>query len=268
MFFLFGTGKSTLKNQYKLQNCACPNCAQVNTLVAGTIAKYFHFFFLPVFPTSKENIAICSHCNAKFSYDQFTDEMKQGFDYQHNVNPNPRPIWHGCGCFLILLAIIFFIIMVIISWFRSKGDAEKPEDKREFYLKADMKKVTKHPTLATDSTSFYVKEYMDYIFEDELDKNEIRYFSRINGNKVLILLDIDDIKRIKPSERHYILSFVKSALAEHEGYKGMQRYIGVDGQWNLVLASTPNGSDTKGKFADRELLYPFYDKPENDAEQK
>lgn len=266
MLFLFGTGKSTLKNQYQLQNCTCPNCHQTNTLIAGTIARYFHFFFIPVFPTSKDHVAICNHCNARISYSQFTDGMKQSFDSQLNVNPNPRPIWHGCGCFLILIAIFLFIVLLIIGWFKSKDEPEKPKDKRETYLRADMKKATAHPTLETDSTSLYIKDYMDSILEDELNKKDIKYYSKINGNKILILLDIDDIKRVKTSERHYILSFVKSALAEHDGYENMQRYIGVDGMWNMVLVSTPNGSDTKGKFADKELLYPFYDKPQNDIE--
>jgi hypothetical protein len=264
MLFLFGTGKSTLKNKYSLTNCICPKCQQTNTMFAGTIARYFHFFFIPIFPTSKDNIAICNHCNTSLSFNQFTDEMKQSFESQHNLNPNSRPIWHGCGCFIILIAIFFFIILLIISWFKSKDEPEKPKDIREAYLRSDISKVTNKPTLETDSTSFYIKDYMDEIFDDELNKKEIKYFSKINEDKVLIILDINDIKKIKASERHYILKFVKSALEEHEGYEKMKKYIGVDGQWNMVLVSTPNGSDTKGKFADKELLYSFYDKSQND----
>ncbi|WP_435524925.1 hypothetical protein [Chryseobacterium indoltheticum] len=36
------------------------------------------------------------------------------------------------------------------------------------------------------------------------------------------------------------------------------------GIWFTV--STPNGSDTSGKFADEELLYPFYDQSQNTIE--
>jgi hypothetical protein len=155
---------------------------------------------------------------------------------------------------------------MIVGWFKSKDEPEKPKDKREAFLKADMAKMTVKPTLETDSTSFYIKNYMDAILEDELDKKEIKYFSKINGNKILILVDIDDIKKIKSSERHYILSFIKSALAGHEGYENMERYVGVDGMWNMVLVSSPNRSETKGKFADEKLLLPFYDQPQNEIE--
>ncbi|MCA6067438.1 zinc ribbon domain-containing protein [Chryseobacterium sp. RG1] len=266
MLFLFGTGKSTLKNQYPLHQCTCPNCHQTNTMIAGTVARYFHFFFLPVFPTSKDNIAICRHCNANFSYGQFTDEMKQAFDSQYNVNPNSRPIWHGCGCFLILMAIFFFVVLLIIGWFKSKDEPEKPEDKREAFLKTDIHKTKSKPSMETDSTSFYIKECLDGLLQDELDKNGIGYFSKQNGNKILIILHIDDMKKIKSSERHYMISIVKKCLELHEGYEDKELYIGIDGRWNMVLVSTPNGSDTKGKFADETLLLPFYDKPQNDIE--
>ena len=266
MLFLFGTGKSVLKNQYPLQGCTCPNCHQTNTMTAGTIARYFHFFFVPVFPTSKDNMAVCNHCNATFSFNQFTDGMKKSFESQHNLNPNSRPVWHGCGCFIILIAILGFIGLLIVGWFKSKDEPEKPKDKREVYLKADMEKLTNDPKMETDSTSFHIKNYMNDILEGELDKRNIKYFSRINGNKLLVILDIDDIKRIKASERYYILNFVQSALDEHDGYKDMEKYIGVDGQWNMVLAMAPHYMDIDGKFADEKILYPFYDTPKNYSE--
>lgn len=266
MLFLFGTGKSILKNQYPLHGCACPSCQQNNTLTVGTIARYFHFFFIPIFPTSKDNIAICGHCKAQIPFGQFTDEMKRSFESQHNLNPNSRPVWHGCGCFLILIGLLFLFGAMIVGWFKSKDEPEKPKDKREAYLKADMEKATASPKRETDSTSFYIKTFMDEILEDELNKNSIKYFSKINGDKLLVILDINDIKRVKASERHYLLKFVEAALAEHEGYEDMKTYIGVDGMWNMVLASSPNGTDTDGRFADEKILYPFYDAPKNYSE--
>lgn len=266
MLFLFGTGKSTLKNQYPLQDCTCPSCHQNNTMVAGTIARYFHFFFIPVFPTSKDNVAVCNHCKGSFSYSQFTDEMKQSFDTQQTAHPNSTPVWHGCGCFIILIGIVCFIGLLIMSWFKTKDEPEKPKDRREAYLKADMKKVTEHPTMATDSTSFYIKEYMDDILENELNKKNIKYFSKINGDKILIILDIDDIKKIKYSERYYFINFVQAALEEHEGYENLQQYIGVDGMWNMVLAVSPHYTDVDGKFAEESTLFPFYDAPKNYSE--
>lgn len=260
MLFLFGTKNSTLKNKYTLENCNCPSCNEVNTLISGTIAAYFHLFFIPVFPTSKKNIAICNHCKTKFSYDQFTDEMRQSFDEQNSINPNSTPIWHGCGCLIIVLAIFFFIILMIIGWFNAKNEPLKPKDKRELFLKEDLSRATRVPKLETDSTSFYIKDYIDYAIENELDKNNIRYFSKTNGNKILILLDIDDIKKIKVSDRYMILSFVNSALDEHDGYESKKLYIGINGRWNMVMVSAPNFADVEGRFADEAKLYPFYDK--------
>lgn len=268
MFFLFGTGKSTLKNQYRLTNCECPVCHQKNTMIAGTIARYAHFFFIPVLPTSRKNIAICSNCNSNFVLEdkQFTPEMEQSFDSQQKVNPNPRPVWHGCGCFIILLAIIFFIGSAIVGWFRSKDEPEKPVDKRKAMLKKDLGKVTSKPTFETDSTSFYIKECFDIMLEGKVNSKEVDYYSKSNGDKILILIDIDDLKKVESSSRYHLIEYVTECLNMHDGYEGKQLYIGVDGMWNMVLVSTPNGSDTSGKFADEELLYPFYDQSQNTIE--
>ncbi|MFY1047922.1 zinc-ribbon domain-containing protein [Chryseobacterium sp. GP-SGM7] len=265
MFFLFGTGKSTLKNQYPLTNCECPICHQTNTMVAGTVAKYAHFFFIPVIPTSKKNIAVCTNCNSNFVLEnkQFTPQMEQSFDSQQRVNPNPRPIWHGCGCFIIFLGIIFLLGTAVVGWFRSKDEPEKPEDKRKVLLKSDLSKATRKPEMKIDSTSFYLKECMDMLLGDTVNQDEIEYFSKSNGNKLLVLVDIDDMKKIESSSRYHIIEYVKECLKMHEGYADKEFYIGIDGRWNMILVSTPNGSDTSGKHADEELLYPFYNKTEN-----
>jgi hypothetical protein len=57
--------------------------------------------------------------------------MKNSFESQHNLNPNSRPVWHGCGCFIILIAILGFIGLLIVGWFKSKDEPEKPKDKEK-----------------------------------------------------------------------------------------------------------------------------------------
>jgi|GEM_PF-820730 len=265
MLFLFGIRNSTLKNRYLLQDCKCPNCDEINTLVSGTTAGYFHLFFIPIFPTSKSDIAICNHCNAKFPYSQFTEEMKQDFDKQKATNPNSTPVWHGCGCLLVVFFFFIMVVLSVVSWFKSKSEPEKPEDQRELLLVKDLAKATKTPKEEADSTSFYIKDYIDYAIQNELDKKNIKYFSKVNGNKILILLDIDDIKKIKISDRYMILTFVNSALDEHEGYENKKIYMGVQGRWNMVLVSAPNYADVEGSFADEKYLYPFYDKASSDT---
>lgn len=263
MLFLFGVRSSILKNKYQLHDCTCPKCFQKNTLTIKTIARYFHLFFIPIFPTSKDNFVICSHCNTTLNFNQLSDDMKSSFDYQNKLVPSKTPVWHGCGCLLILLLIFLFMGGVIFTWLTTKDTPAEAKDIRATLLEGDLKKMVKNPTKETDSTSFYLKEFFDEIIQGELNKREIGYFSKVNGNKVLILLDIDDIKRIKKSDRYLILNFVKDGLEMHEGYENKDLYIGVDGMWNMVLVYTPRGSDMMGQFADKKRLYPFYDKPKN-----
>jgi zinc-ribbon family len=259
MLFLFGTGKSELKYKYPLNNCSCPGCGQKGTMFVGTTAHYFHFFFIPIFPTGKKRLAKCMHCNSTIDENSFTPEMRQAFVASSVKNPNKTPIWHGCGCLLIILFILLIIVTSTCTRCMHRNNPPITQDYRKAELEADMFNLDANPLPGTDSIAFQLKNFLDDRLNDKLNKNEFRYFCKINNNRLLVLIEINDIKKIKADERKKIIPLIRQCINRMDGLAEKELYIGVEGRWNMVLSSSPMQRDLEGSYADEEILYPFYD---------
>jgi hypothetical protein len=261
MFFLFGSGKSTLPNKFLLSGCECPNCHQKETLYTETKARYFHFFFIPVFPLMKTTVAVCSYCKAVYNENQFSENMRDSYQRQNDLNPNKRPIWHGCGCFIIILFILFTLIVSVIGYFKNPSEkSSEKEDPRRAMLKDDLKKTTSSPTASSDSTAFQLRNCMNEMLIEEIHPEKFEWYTAVNEDKLLILVKVDNMKKIKTSERGKLVGYIHDCLGFSDGYQDKKIYVGVEGRWNMVLSASPHRTDFGGSFADEKLLYDFYDK--------
>lgn len=258
MFFIFGIGKSTLPKKHLLKGCQCPHCQQQDTLFTETKANYFHLFFVPVFPLHKSTMAICTHCKAVYDKSQFSEKMNVFYQRQNELNPNKRPIWHGCGCIIIILLALIITGIVVF-----KSPSKTVDDPRKEMLHTDLAKTTKNPTMETDSTAFKIKSCLNEMLVEEMHPEEIQAFTKQEGYKLLVLLKVDNMKKIKPSVRRELIDVIKECLSLYEDYDAQQLYIGVEGRWNMVLTSAPGNSDLNGKFASEDILYGFYNTNED-----
>lgn len=160
----------------------------------------------------------------------------------------------GCGCFLIV-AIVAFIAIVIYGVFIDDKE-DKPEDSRKELLKQDLEKVSANPA-ESDSIAYFLKPCVSVSIEG-IKTEEIKYFTKINGNKLLVLLKVGDMKEVEKSSRKVLVEAVEDCLSVYDLPGVDEHYIGVDGNWNMLMVKTPHGSDLGGKFADSDLLLPFY----------
>lgn len=260
MFFIFGIGKSTLPNKHLLEGCICSNCNQQNKIYTVTKANYFHFFFVPVFPLTKSTIAFCSNCKTVFKRRDFSEQMNFLFQKQNELKPNKRPIWHGCGCMIIILFILFITGIIL---FRSPSSTSNVgDDPRKEMLKNDLSKLTLNPTMTTDSTAFKLKNCLNEFLVEEIHPEKIKLFTKQQDQKLLILLKVDNMKKVDPSERKEFINIIKDCLSLDYNYDDKELYIGVSGRWNMVLTSTPDKTDLGGRFASESILFDFYDKDE------
>lgn len=258
MIIFFGT-RATRIDAIDLHNATCPHCNSQNTLVATKYGRYFHIFFLPIFPTSEKTIVECRHCYKSYEGESFAKVNPNNHEEKVALIETKRPLWHSCGCLLIVLIIAFSLVSTCTAYiFRS--DDVKVASTFEKDFNADYNKLTNNPDCKKDSVSCAVKMYFDLAVVEELDKKNFEYFSRIDGNKVLILVKIDDMKKIDSSVRYKFIDEIKRAAKLLSNMKGKDYYIGVRGKWNFVVIHTPLLSDTGGSFADESLLYDFYEK--------
>jgi hypothetical protein len=259
MFFIFGTRKSKLKSTRLSGDTECPNCQQKNTMVSATYGNYIHIFWIPLIPFSKFTVVACEHCRTLYDEQEFNSEMKSEIEATNEVDPPKRPIWHGCGCLLIVAMFAIGGCTAFVGWLKS-DDAETTEeefeDPRQAMLAGDLELVTNNPDPYQDSLAFFLKNCMASSI-DGIDVHRIEYYTKINGYRLLILTKVSDFKGVSRSSRKEFVHALDDCLDLYE-LSGYETYIAVDGRWNMLMIKTPHGSELGGSFANEKLLYPFY----------
>jgi len=258
MILFFGL-RSSKSDSFKLNNCSCPNCNNSNTLNARTFFSYFHIFFIPFFPTGSSTVAECSHCLKTLKTNEASLEIRNAVEEHQKNYKRKTPIWQGCGCLVILSAVLLFLGIAFLSLFINVNtESKKKKDPFEIRYAEDLKKLSSDPDFEQDSISYVLKNCLNHKLTDELDKEKFKYYSHIDGENVLVLLKIDDIKKIKTNERKLLTEIIKDCIYTLKYIEGKQVYIGVEGHWNTILVTTPERSDRSGRFADRTLLFDYY----------
>ncbi|UII77275.1 zinc ribbon domain-containing protein [Flagellimonas sp. HMM57] len=260
MIFFFGTRASKIKER-KLKGTACPYCQTKDSFTVSTFSKYFHFFWIPIIPLFKTHVAECSHCKKTYSKAQFTPEMLRSLENENRIDPAKRPLWQGCGC---LLLVVVFAVLFGLSMYGVYMRANNPNaaiekvDARRQLLDVDIAKMTKE-VQQKDTLAFALKSCVDYDIVDGLDTGKIEYFTKLKEDKLLILMKVSDIKKIDVQYRKELIDVIEDCLyAMDRDNLIKETYIGVEGKWNTVLVKTPFDEDLGGRFADKNLLLPFY----------
>ncbi|MBC9798266.1 zinc-ribbon domain-containing protein [Sinomicrobium weinanense] len=258
MLLFFGTRASKIKARPIGSPTECPYCQSKDSFVATTFGRYFHLFWIPLFPLYKTTILECSHCKRTYAEHELPPDLKQALLKSNRLDPPKRPLWHGFGC-LVMAAIGLVIVVISIgsAVFWSNNDVDEVIDGRKLRLQDDIEKTTAQPDSITDPVSFHLKNCIDHSI-DGIDTDKIRYYSRSKGNRLLVLLKVNDLKKTKAGSRKEIVFAVEDCLDSSPATGGHQVYIGVDGKWNMVLVKTPGGESLDGRFAETSLLLPFY----------
>lgn len=258
MLFFFGTRASRIKQTQLTGNTSCPYCEQQNTFIATTFGRYFHIFWIPFIPISKTTILECSHCKKSYTENEVPASIKTSLQRDEELNPTKRPIWHGCGCLLIVAIIFIVIITSVMGYLFNKDEIDASlHDTRREYLERDINNTTAYPERAKDSIAILLKSCIDLSIEG-IDTDEIRYLSRINDTKLLIILKVSDMKNIAASSRKELVYAAEECLEYIDTGEANEIYIAVDGNYNMLMVKTPYEKDLGGRFADESLLLPFY----------
>lgn len=93
------------KTQIASENISntCSYCGKNNSLQITVFQEYFHFFWIPFFPTKKTSVTKCSHCQNVVQQGKF---LKDGSSNYLTSN-SKVPIWTFSG--LILIAVFVFV---------------------------------------------------------------------------------------------------------------------------------------------------------------
>ena len=106
---VFGVRSSRLKKSKK-DAYNCLNCLSQDSVHVFYYIKYFHIFWMPVFPLSKYSISICEHCKQTLDYYQMSTPLKNEAD----TDMPKTPIGYFAG--LIVFAVLFVTFGVLTGF--------------------------------------------------------------------------------------------------------------------------------------------------------
>jgi len=261
MLFFFGTRATKVAQRQVKSNTTCPYCESQNSFVATTYGRYFHLFWIPIFPLLKSTILECSHCKKSYAEDELPEQVKTALQKENELNPARRPIWHSCGCLIIVGIIIFSILSSIVGYLFNKDEIDDTlNDDRRTQLYEDIRKATSNPSVETDSISSFIQTCIALSI-DGIDTDKIGYYTKTNEDKLLLVMKVKDMKSIEKSSRKQLVFASEECLDAILYDEDFEYYIIVEGNWNTLMVKTPYDSDLGGKFADADLALPFYDTP-------
>ena len=110
MLFFFGIkGKSVHSELMKGQSCT--HCQQEETTYANFISRYFHLFWIPVFPVGKKAVSVCSHCKQVLTKKEMPAEYRTVV--KQLKSSAKIPVWHFSGLIIGAVLVLFFFAMII-----------------------------------------------------------------------------------------------------------------------------------------------------------
>ncbi len=87
----------------KMLQFRCKSCGQVDKVQLSVYQPYIHLLKVPLFPTKKIGIALCTQCGHITDNSNFNADLSTGFNRIKSIISTP--IWTFAGAFLIVLFV-------------------------------------------------------------------------------------------------------------------------------------------------------------------
>ena len=115
-------GKRSFKGKAVMLNNTCPNCNTAGQLVFQSAIRYFHIFWIPIFPFQKIAVGQCQHCKKVFDKKSFDPSL---YSISNQLKEKQKySVFHFAGLILIAGIIIWNIL----------PDSEKTKKEKEMNL--------------------------------------------------------------------------------------------------------------------------------------
>ncbi|MEY8021654.1 hypothetical protein AB8P51_12540 [Muriicola sp. SD30] len=105
---IFGLRASHI-GSVEVNGSACTYCQNSGTQNISQFGRYFHIFWIPMFPAGKSTFSECVHCKRTIRKKEFSSELKN--EYEINKSKIKRPVWHWSGLILLGILITSFVVL-------------------------------------------------------------------------------------------------------------------------------------------------------------
>lgn len=241
---IFGSRASNIGN-FDIPDTKCDYCGQESKQKISVFGRYAHIFWIPFFPIDKKAVAECAHCKRTIEQKDFSPELKQLYRENKANAKRPKLHWLGLG-FIGLLIVSTTVIGLSVE-----------SDPRNDLLFSDIAKMTKNPTMESDSVSYKLKQIFNSFITEEIDASEFKYLTKIEGDKALILVEIPKLKKVEREARNEVIEMIEMVINEQSDLTDKKKFIGVKGNVTMMLIKTPT-YERNSSIAPNNELYAFY----------
>lgn len=91
--------------------------AQVDSRDMVLFQKYAHIFWIPIVPTGRTAVAVCSHCKHYLEQKEFNEDLQQSYS---SLSQKKVPLWTFSGVFI--LAGLMFLLRMSGSYFENRKE--------------------------------------------------------------------------------------------------------------------------------------------------
>lgn len=261
-FIVFGTKATKLTEKRLNANTSCPYCQRKSSFIVNGKANYFHLFWIPVIPLGKELYVQCVYCHNKYFKKDFAEDVKKAVQLE-NIR---RPIWHFIVPAFLLFKIVFALFMFGYFYVEDMmqeaehekikaAEAVKVEERKQVFAN-DKKSMQFKPSLATDSISYKIKQEFPFA-EYTINAEQVALFSKIEDNKLLLLIDVKEKGALIEAEGCVLVSQIKNFLIHKYPKKRFDYFIALYKNDDLKLLHTPS-EVYKAEYESPTPLYSFY----------
>ena len=242
---IYGT-RATGIGSFQVEGTKCKHCETTAPQDVHVFGRYAHVFWIPLFPVGKVAVAECTECKKTIKKKEFPNSLREQYG-RVAQNYVKRPIWHWAGLGIIGLLAGLIGLSVAIS----------TPDPREKDFDADIAMMTTAPTMESDSISTKLQFMFNTFISEEMEPETFEYFTKVAGNKALILVKIPLIKHLEKSERPKAIEWIEEFAASQPDLNGKELYIGIHGEYSMMVLKTPTEEDNS-RLALDSPLYDFY----------
>jgi hypothetical protein len=154
---IFGLNKSKIATEGIQGNCVhCRTRFSIDAVVHG---RYFHLFYIPVFPVGKQVSTLCSHCKQSLEGNEAREIY--GSDLQEVKRRARAPLWHYSWLFIWLTITPFFIYFENKTKEKDLIYITEPYDGDIYEIKTGLWSYTLYKVAESkpDSIFFYPNKY-------------------------------------------------------------------------------------------------------------
>lgn len=153
---IFGTRSKVLSGSTATANC--DYCSSTQTVRLSFVLRYFHIFWIPMFPLSKTGVSQCSHCKQTLYANQMPNALKLVYEEEKKKVKTPWVYRFR----LILIGLFFaFVIASIVFGGVNKKYLNQPMVNDIYEVKYGNRQYVLYKVIAVNGSDVVVVESVE-----------------------------------------------------------------------------------------------------------